>query len=110
MPHIAGRVSPPRRAHSLGGVLTFWVTYTEEARARASIFRPDHAIKGDSFRIEGEWMIFTERTLDGKTYDTLKIRPEHVYRIELIEEWLADRRKALESIAFAVAAAKLDES
>jgi len=55
-------------------------------------------------------MIFTERTLDGKTYDTLKIRPEHVYRIELIEEWLADRRKALESIAFAVAAAKLDES
>jgi hypothetical protein len=91
-------------------VLTYWVTYTEEARAMASMFRPDHAIPADSFRVEGEWMIFTQLTPDGEAHDTLKIRPEHVYRIELIEQWLADRRKALESIAFAVAAEKLDES
>jgi hypothetical protein len=68
----------PRPVDGLGHVLTYWVTSTEEAGARARIFRPDHAIPAHSFRVEGEWMIITSLAPGGETHDILKIRPKHV--------------------------------
>jgi hypothetical protein len=75
---MAAADTSPRPVDGLGDVLTYWVPSTEVPRARARIFRPDHAIPAHSFGVEGEWMIFTSLAPGGETHGILKIRPEQV--------------------------------
>jgi hypothetical protein len=81
----------------------FWITYTEAARKRPRPFRPDHMVPADRYLLDGDWLVFTIDSFDESPHQVLSVRKDDVARVELIDDWVADRRTNVESEAYRAA-------
>jgi hypothetical protein len=66
-------------------------------------------VPAEKYALEGDWLNFTSESPDEVTIPVLKVRYEDVARIEWIEDWHADQRRAVESEAHRRALGRSDE-